>query len=263
VWAYVSHAISKMATCLCVCGSVSSTGNTLAIIFAAHDAMIVCRSPQSQICLLFIYKVVCVPSWNSNELVHLTLSNKAAEGVDDINAFRVTMAKRLLRTREWASCDEKRLNCAIVAWCMQPCDHLWHRIQHVDDIGGSLLEVMDPNTCSFKSALKDLTKFLHDGMEDGSHLQPLFHHFAPELAAPHRDDLACRLRSHIVSMALQIWWRFVYNFSQSWDLELLRMFDKRTSQEDAAKMANRIWEQHECCLNPYFARKVTQGSKWH
>ena len=147
-------------------------------------------------------------------------------------------------------------NIAVVSFCSEPLDHVWHRVQAMDEEGAALKDVCMAKSSPFVQACAELASMLKP-IEDGHPLMPLVWHFAPDPKSEAHHELLTQLRLMLTSMATQVWWRFVFEHSESWKVGLARMVDARTSPEDAARLARLCWHAPMCCKGPNFEAKAT------
>ena len=96
---------------------------------------------------------------------------------------------------------------------------------------------------------------LADVTDEAARLNHLFYYLAPEAQSEDRDALLSKVRLNVPSMAAQLWWRFVFPCSQSWDVRLLRIFGAKCSAPESEKLAAEFWDERPCCLSPSFAGK--------
>ena len=103
--------------------------------------------------------------------------------------------------------------------------------------------------------------YLIDLGDEGAIMAPVFAHYAPEGHDLH-SELLRQVRQIVCCIAVQVWWRFIFSFENSFDIKLLKIFRATETSFNRHVGGAEIWNAPECCKNPNFSNKVLSPSVW-
>jgi hypothetical protein len=129
----------------------------------------------------------------------------------------------------------------VTTWTGQPIDVLWRQLQHLDEEHRSV-EMACSDQSPFSSCMGRLAASLHGCHGDGVALGPLFFQFEDRP----RGLLTRAIRHNLLSVSVQVNWRFVQRFS---DWPFLMFKGCQASHHAYGDMCHRLWSAPLCCLD--------------
>ena len=113
------------------------------------------------------------------------------------------MRKKAWRVRCVMENQKECVKLALVNFTTGPLDHLWHKIQRLDEQGGAFKDVLFPRTNPFWLAYSDIVAMLRD-LEPAHPLFAIFWRFAPEPESDVHMELLEMARQMLCSMTSQL-----------------------------------------------------------
>ena len=182
--------------------------------------------------------------------------NERAQGQDDPeDDWRIMLARKVNRARTVVADPWSHIVASSISFCTQACGHLWHRVQHTDEAGGSLKDILS-GQCLFRAACRQMCRYMEDVSDEQAFMHPLFFQFAPTGDHEMHNAMLQHFRHMVVSIAVQLWWRFILWTEESWGLRLIRIFDETRSAFNRNVDAHELWYADECCVNRFFSGRA-------
>ena len=150
--------------------------------------------------------------------------------------------------------------CMVTNFVAAPLDHLMLHIQHADEQGSVLRDIMWDHSNPFSMALRKMSLMVEENPLDGP-LRTLFYHFSVDPSEAEdgfveaSEGLPGEVRSLVVSMASQTWWRFHF---EAWPFLLVRLVDVRTTEPDRKLLAGKLFQAHACDVDPLFLQPIAE-----
>ena len=165
---------------------------------------------------------------------------------DDGDEYRAMCRSKVWRMGKVLRDIKKEVEWAIISWTAEPLDHLWQRLQYLDARGNVLVSCTGSSS-PFKECSRALLCMVVTPTSTSS-LSPLFWQY-------HRvETLSTRVRSRVLCMAAQVWWRFL-EFDH-YPLKLARLVD--ACNNDKPQSARDFWDTHDCCKSKSFCCNVKE-----
>ena len=135
---------------------------------------------------------------------------------------------------------------AMVAWVSCPVDHLWRRLEYLDERSNILFDLLNKDMCPFTEALTSLSRMITSPTADGP-LRGIFYQYGLDI------ELTKKTAHTILCMAGQVWSKLALQFAD-WPFLLLNLVKPAA---DSLSFCRLFWSVPLCCLDPGCARKVT------
>ena len=90
---------------------------------------------------------------------------------------------------------------ATVTFASVPISHLTQRIQHMDESGGALMDVLRESTCPFRECNRTIARMLLSNARSLP-FRPLFFHYGADAEVV--DAIISRLRALLLGMSAQV-----------------------------------------------------------
>ena len=147
----------------------------------------------------------------------------------------------------------------IMSFSLEPVDHLWLRLQHLDENGSALKDIVHGGRLDPLSELHEqFAALILQPLASGK-LGCVFHHFKVRAEDP-TDEMISEARRIIVSVDAQIWWWItvvLQDFPHKW----IGVVDPRLSDAQIEGIYEVFYTgMGICCKTPYFDRKVVRGT---
>ena len=140
--------------------------------------------------------------------------------------------------------NQREIQFAVLCWCAEPLDHLWQRIQYVDERQNVLVQCVGYSS-PFAECGRSYFKMMFTRVNDGL-LAPLFWYW------PNSQSLAKRCRTQAMCMAAQVWWRFAQY--RHFPIRLAQLVDPAT--QNKSDIAQEFMDTPSCCSDSCFGEKV-------
>jgi hypothetical protein len=152
---------------------------------------------------------------------------------------------------KWSSFgdDSTEFGLAKTTWTSVPIDHLWMRLQYIDEEHGALLDLALRRTNPFYECLDEYTRMLLEPLDEGP-LSALGYHFQGDT-----PKVLTECRTTILNIATQVWYWFILPLD-SWPLKSLGMIHPASSEEEVTRIADELYDSCECCLDDHCSLKV-------
>ena len=184
---------------------------------------------------------------------HFDDGDPGEENQDD---FRNMMKRKAWRVRCVGNDAATHRRIVLANFISQPLDHVWHRVQHLDDVGGGFKDCVIDKTNPFAQACRSMISMLKD-IEAGHELDTLFWYYAEDPASQQHLDLLTEIRASVSSMMAQTVWRFLWAHEHSWIARLVKMVDARTTVSEKHDIAAKFFRAPSCCKEQHFDMKVS------
>ena len=185
----------------------------------------------------------------SMEKAFAGFETEAKEDDDDV---RKAVAARTKRAAEHTNDRQRQCHYIMISWATEAVDHLWLRLQHLDEKQCTLMDLQLPDS-PFRVCQRELASLMLQPFE----LSPLstvywFFVGSDEEAGA---DFAADVRQHVASIISQITWRFDQRFN-TWPYRICKLIDVRLPPAERDAEFDMFWNEPECCLDPDFGAKV-------
>lgn len=177
--------------------------------------------------------------------------------VDEHRAYdpRHILRKKVYRARMQLGKRTVQLDHSVYSRVMEPVDHLFLRVQHLDTQKSLLMDLQHGDLNPFDLCIRELSRFLESSF-DASRLRVVYNYYCrADEEAIHFSEL---VQDVCLSLIGQLWWRFSLPFCE-WPYLLTIVAGARASTEAKQHIFKRLWNAPLCCLDEFFARKVPRS----
>ena len=179
-------------------------------------------------------------------------SVRAPPGLSDWHLILHCKSKRVTN---WFSVDRMPVSSSLVSILSEASNHLSMAIQHLDEVGGILRKLFDPEVSPILEAQRSYAKMLTSPMATG--VEILFKHYGIDEDA--RQELACAIRGGIIRFAGNIWW-LLESRLKWFPYVLVQLVLPSVSESVKTQIRELLFRLEPCCLDRGFALKARKGS---
>jgi hypothetical protein len=172
---------------------------------------------------------------------------------DEPDDYRRMVKGKVYRSRMCTSSEEHQWQKACRVWGMGPMDHLWMRLQHMDEEGNSVFDINMPRTNPIQHQRESTATAISQPVMTGP-MATLFKHYSESSLPETLDKMVSYIRKMLVSQDAQVW--YWLSILTEFPLRWVAAFDVRRSDQEQADIMEEGWRQPLCCKHPNFDRKI-------
>ena len=169
---------------------------------------------------------------------------------------KIAIQKKGWRTREYTSCEGRRLRAALTLFSSIPLDFLWRRVQHLEVRGAVLQDLCWPPTNCYLQACHEYLQMLSGDATLGP-FGPFLWCFGRAGEAGHTERIG-EIRATTLHQVAHLWWRLVVP-SLMYPYSLCVLVDARHTEAKKLDVAQGVYGCRDC-LDPEFTLKVFTGN---
>ena len=184
----------------------------------------------------------------------------SADATDEADDFRAVLRRKGWRVKCFTESEARRRTACITLVCSLPLDHLWRRLQHVEEHGAALQDLAYKKTNFFNIAAEGFCAMASAAVSEGP-MACVLHHFGGVDRERHAAVRA-EMRQFLLSRAAHLWYRLQVPMN-SFPWKLCALTDVRISHEEKLAIAREFYSKPLCCLDGAFSQKAQRAMNDH
>ena len=189
------------------------------------------------------------PTWESGARL-----DKEGEKEKEKEAFQRTVQRKVYRVGKFLGDPTSTRSVMLLAYLTEHLDWAWQRVEHLDEQGKALLEVVHPQRSPFAVAARRLGRILQDPLSETA-LASVTSHYSHDDTEIDVQSLVTDVRTMVLKIVAQLHWRFLWVY-QSWPYRLLTLVDMSVGAEERLQLAREFCNANSCCLDQHCSRKL-------